>query len=115
VKEFRARIGRVRMKGGGADVRVIEGFAIPRGESASASLAREARECLQAGDIAAFVFLAISPEGRCHFAYRYESGCPLSRNLLPSYIEELTRTMIVTRAEASKVFDDMFEWRDGGA
>jgi hypothetical protein len=111
MNEFRARIGRVRMKSGGADVRVIEGFRVPDDdESPAATLHRTARELTAEGQVAAFVIAAFMTDGRVSFNWRYTDDCPMARTLMPPYIAELTRRYVLTREEASQRFNEMFEW-----
>ena len=112
MNEFRARIGRVRMKNGGADLRVIEGFA-PRERNAEetkeATLLRAAREIASEGPVATFVIVAFSPEGRSAFNWRFGEDSPISRTMLPGYVGELVRRYVVTSEEAAERFNEMFE------
>jgi hypothetical protein len=112
VNEFRARIRRVRMKGGGADVHIVEGFTPPPDgdESVEATLCRTAREYVEDGSLAAFMLIGFAPDGRVLFNWRYTDDCPMARTLMPSYMAELARRYVVTREEASARFKDMFEW-----
>ena len=113
--EFKARIGRVRMKNGGADVRLIEGFA-PRSreeeETPEATLLRSAREISAEGPVACFAIVSFSSEGKVAFNWRFTDESPIARTLLPSYISELVRRYMITREEASVRFNEMFEWRE---
>jgi hypothetical protein len=112
MNEFRARIGRIRMKNGGADVRVIEGCALPRDEDegVAATLHRTTLELTQEADLAAFVIVGWTAQGSVSFNWRYTDQCPMARTLIPPYVAELTRRYVVSREEASERFHEMFEW-----
>jgi len=110
MNEFRARIRRIRMKNGGADVRVIEGFSPPKDESVAAALLRASRDMVEDGPIGAFLTVAFTEGGGVMFNWKYTAECGLSRTLMVPYIAELARRYLLTREEASECFSDMFEW-----
>ena len=112
MNDFRARIGRVRMKSGGADVHIIEGFALPDEESPEATLNRSAREAADGGGVAAFALTVFMSDGRVLFNWRHTDECPIARTLLPEYIGELVRRYALTRHEAEETFDSMFQWAE---
>jgi hypothetical protein len=101
------------MKNGGAEVRVLGGFAAPaeNDESVEATLFRTARE-LTAEPIAAFMVVAFSPEGKTSFNWRWTEGSPIARTMMVPYIGELARRYVITREEASERFDEMFQWTE---
>jgi hypothetical protein len=111
--EFRARIGRIRMKNGGADVHVLNGFTPPdNDEAVEATLFRTAREIV-ADPVSAFMLVAFAPDGRTFFNWRWTDGSPISRTMMVPYIAELARRYVISREEASERFDEMFQWVDG--
>jgi hypothetical protein len=112
MNEFRARIGRVRMKNGGADVRVIEGFSPPKAEaeSVAGAMLRASRDMAEEGPIGAFLTVAFTESGGVLFNWKYTAECGLSRTLMVPYIAELARRYLLTREEASECFNDMFKW-----
>lgn len=100
--EFRARIARVRMKNGGADVTVLDG-------SDRSEIARDLVE--QAGiyaddtdadsQLAGYVLIAFYSDNARAVAYHRPEGVP--GELLPAYVSELVRRKCVTQAEACDV------------
>lgn len=112
MNEFRARIGRVRMKNGGADVRVLEGARSDwQGEETpEATLLRSAREIAAEGPVAAFVIVTFGPDGRTCFNSRFTDESPITRSLMPTYVAELVRRYVIVQEEARARFDDMFQW-----
>lgn len=111
MNEFRARIGRVRMKNGGADIRIVDGFRMPQeDESPDATLLRCAREFVEEEGTAAFLVVGWGADGKVLFNWRYTDDCPMARTLMPSYIAELTRRYVITTHEAEERFHEMFEW-----
>jgi hypothetical protein len=108
--EFRARIGKVRMKAG-AQVSVIEGGRKSPEGACEGDLMREAREAAEHGEMEAFLLVTIH-DGSARFSHRIERGCSFPRSLMPAYVAELIRRYALTEHDARKVFDDMFAWVD---
>ena len=112
MSEFHARISRVRMKSGGADIRIIEGTPYRddmmdiRGDIAQA--AREIAETVS--DLQGFVIIAIDGNGDDYTATRVLSDCPIPIPLMPAYVAELVRQSMLTKPSARNLFDDMFQW-----
>lgn len=112
MSEFAARIARVRMKKGGADLHIIEGWQEPEEESSAATLVRSAREYADVG-VAGFILLGFDNEGQVLFQHRTDGDLPIPRTLLPTYVAELVRRYVLTDTQARVVFDDMFKWVEG--
>jgi hypothetical protein len=114
--EFRARIGRVRMKSGGADVRILERKAVnPEGEDWRGTIVNGAKNVAQyATDdnpLAGYIVLGIFKDGSSSLGWRYDAeSAKVPRALLPHWVAELIRRDIITYGEAKDVFDSMFEW-----
>lgn len=113
--EFRARIGRIRMKNGGAEVRLLKGGVsdVPdrRGE-----LMRHARRLAemseQSDPLVGHIVIGFYASGKSSVGCFYDGDtCPVPRALLPAWTEELVRRDLVTDPEARDIFDQKFEWR----
>lgn len=113
--EFRARIGRIRMKNGGADLRVLSrpnAVADRRGE-----LMRHARRLAEMSEpsdpLVGHVVIGFYATGKSSVGCFYDGdSCPIPRALLPSWTEELVRRDLVTNPECREIFDQKFEWRE---
>lgn len=109
--DFRARIGRVRMKSGGADVHV---FHNPNavGEHALTVIERHARDIAgfsePDSELVGSVVIGMFSNGRTTMGFR----CPdtMGRTLATAWLIEAIRRDIVTAAECEDVFDSKFEW-----
>jgi hypothetical protein len=116
VSEFRARIGRIRMKNGGADVRVIDRkIDSGDGQDWRGSIQANARKIAEMGTeadpLVGYVVLGIFAEGGASMGYRYDfDRAPIPRMLLPAWIAELIRRDMLVNPEARDVFNEMFEW-----
>lgn len=117
--EFKARIGRIRMKNGGADVRVFDRKQVnPEGEDWRGGLVTSARKVAEfASDddpLAGYVVIGLFKSGMSSVGWRYDpdtAGVP--RVLLPHWIAEIVRRDLITEREARSVFDEMFAWVEG--
>jgi len=102
VTEFRARIARVRMKDGGADVVVLDG-------SDRCEIARDlveqagvyADDTDEASQLAGYVLIAFYSDNARAVAYHRPDSIP--GELLPAYVAELVRRKCVMQAEACDV------------
>lgn len=106
---FAARIGRVRMKAGGADVHIIDGWSSPDEETVGATLVRSARDYADVG-VHSFMLIGFDNSGDVLFQHRTDGKLPLPRTLLPAYVAEMIRRYVLTDTQARIVFDDMFQW-----
>jgi hypothetical protein len=112
--DFRARIGRVRMKSGGADVRVLHTPQPNDGgtENWRGKLIEHAKEVAgYEGVLDGYVVIGLWEDGCRSLAYRFSPRIP--RDLMPSYVAEMLRRDAITEHEAKETFNSMFEWRDG--
>lgn len=118
MSEFRARVGRIRMKNGGADIRVLNSEPInPNGEDWRGKIIVDARGVAdQATDdapLVGFIVIGMFSDGCTSVGFRYDKDrCPIPRALLPAWIAEVVRRDIVTAPEAEDTFNEMFEWQD---
>lgn len=115
--EARTRIGRVRMKNGGADVRVLHQQPANGEEDWRGSILKNARAVSeQATDdapLVGYVLVGIYADGCTSVGYRYDSKtCPIPRTLLPAWLAETVRRDLLINEEARDVFNEMFEWKE---
>lgn len=117
--EFRTRLRRVRMKNGGADVRVLDlPKPNPEGEDWRGSIIASAR---QIGEyvsdekpLVGYVILGLYGDGTTSLGWRYDFEiCPIPRALLPAWLAEVVRRDLISECEARDVFNEMFEWQEG--
>ncbi len=118
IGEFRARIGRIRMKNGGADVRVIDRSAVsPGGEDWRGNIIDCARKsaglATEDAPLVGFVVVGLYGDGAASVGYRYDlESRTIPRALLPEWIAEIIRRDMIAQPDAREVFNEMFEWRD---
>jgi hypothetical protein len=122
VSEFAARIGRIRMKAGGAEVRVLASKPGPDGKDDwRGALVRNAKTVAEMGTdadpLAGYVLVGIFCNGGVSVGYRYNFDAPNSipRRLLPSFVAEVIREDLISGEKAGEKFNEMFEWREGPA
>jgi len=120
VSEFRARIGRIRMKNGGAEVRVLTSKPGPDGaDDWRGAIVRNARAVAEMGTndnpLAGYVLVGIFEDGGTSVGWRYnfEARNAIPRMLLPSWLAEIVRRDLISGNEARGVFNEMFQWVDG--
>jgi hypothetical protein len=119
VTDFRARIGRVRMKNGGADLRLLSREPIdPDGENWRGKIIENARgiaeQATSGAPLVGYIVLGLYGDGCSSMSYRYDpERCPVPRMMLPEWIAEIIRRDMIVAPEACGVFNEMFEWRDG--
>jgi hypothetical protein len=113
--EFRARIGRVRMKNGGADVHVLaRANSDPDRRGEIVKHARMVAGHSQPDDpLVGHIVIGFFKSGKSSVGCHYDQNtCPVPRVLLPAWTEELVRRDLVTDPECREIFDQKFEWRD---
>lgn len=117
--EFRARIGRVRMKGGGADVVVIDREATnPDDENWCGKVVQNARSVAEQSTpespLIGYILIGFYSDGATSVGFRYDpERCAIPRALMPAWISEIVRREMITAPEAEAKFNVMFEWQDG--
>lgn len=114
MNEFAARISRVRMKSGGADVVVIDGsplvgeYIAIRGDMQNA-----VRQIIaNAEEIGGYVMIAFETDGSHHICHRLDDDCPIPRTLLPAYVTEIVRRTCIGQYDAEAKFHELFEWQE---
>lgn len=117
--EFRARIGRIRMKNGGADVRVLNREPVnPNGEDWRGKIVANARgvadQATDEAPLVGYLVVGLYADGASSVGFRYDyDRCPVPRMLIPAWVAEILRRDMITAPEAADKFNDMFEWREG--
>ena len=118
MNEFTARISRVRMKNGGADVRVIDRQPINEdGEDWRGSIVSNARNIAKLATddapLVGYLVVGFYADGGSSSGFRIDSDlCPLPSVLFPAWAAEIVRRDIVTAGEAEHRFETMFEWQE---
>lgn len=107
--EFAARISRVRMKSGGADVRVIEGLTPLHEDDWRGDILRNARQIVEWSNdvpLVGYVVVGLFANGKTSTGWRYDGQkCPVPMSILPAWVAEVIRRDIVTQSEAVDVFN----------
>lgn len=106
---FAARIGRVRMKNGGADVRVLNRVPVnANGEDWRGQIIANARAAAEyatdANPLSGYIVIALFGSGSTSVSYRYDPAlCPIPRSLFPAWVAEIIRRDLITEPEACHV------------
>lgn len=113
-----ARIGRVRMKNGGADVRVLHCHQVSGRENYRGKLVDHARiigDMDEPGsELVGFVLIGLFSDGKSTVGCRFDpTTSPIPRALLPAYVAEIIRRDLVTSAEAEEVACDVVNRANG--
>lgn len=117
MSEFRARISRVRMKNGGADVRVLNRKSANGEEDWRGTIVANARTIAEQATtdapLVGYVVVGLYADGASSVGFRYDlKRCPVPRTVIPAWIAEIIRRDMITAPEAAEVFDNKFEWVD---
>ena len=110
-----ARIGRVRLKNGGAEVRVLhrETPNAEGKESWAGALMAGARTAVEhaneSAPICGYVLVAFYADGCTWTSHRWGDESPMNRAMLPHLVAEIVRRDVITDREARSIFDEMFE------
>lgn len=111
MRDFRARISRVRMKEG-ASVTILPGGRQPDAESVHGLLRRYASQISDmdgpGSALDGFIVIGIFSDGMTSVGYDLPTRIP--RALAVPYLSEVMRRDIIMDAEAERVFDDKFQW-----
>ena len=114
--EFRARIHRVRMKSGGADLTVLHAAEPPNpdGEDWRGGVVRAARtlgeHATEKAGLVGYLVVGMYADGMTAVGFRYDiDRCPIPRALMPSWLAEVVRRDMITDGEARFVFNEMVE------
>lgn len=106
-----ARIGRIRMKNGGAEVRLIrQETPNPDGENWRGDIVRCARNIAghskPGSELVGFVVLGLFADGATSIGWRYDyERAMVPRAVLPAWIAEVIRRDLITHPEAVETFN----------
>lgn len=108
-----ARIGKITMKNGGAEDRLIR-QALPNGkENYRGVILEHARTMADQSDpgstLIGFVMVGLYSDGKSSMGCRYDpKTSPIPTALFPAYIAEIIRRDLITATEAESVACDVF-------
>jgi hypothetical protein len=118
--EFAVRLRKVRLKQGGAEVRVLRSQPGPDGgDDWRGAVVRNARKvadlATEDSPLVGYVLLGLYGDGATSVGYRYDTTAKgaIPRALLPSFIAEVVRRDLIANEGARDVFHEMFEWQGG--
>lgn len=114
-----ARIGRVRMKSGGAEVRVLHNSRKDGGgqENWCGEVVKSARIVADfsepGSELIGFVVLGLYSDGNHSLGFRFDpKRSPIPGVLMPSYVGELIRRDMITRKVACDVVNRSNGWKE---
>lgn len=99
------RIGRVKMKNGGADVHI---FPCQKRSEVADSLVRNAREMSEDDQIEGYFVITLLEHGQYNLAFRLSRDGYLTPTMAPAYIAEVVRRATATRQEIQDIIDELF-------
>jgi hypothetical protein len=113
------RIGKIRLKSGGAEIRVLNRAAPnPDGQNWRGELLRDARKIGEMGepgsDLVGFVIVGVFSDGTSTIGARWDKArCPIPKALLPSWVAEVLRRDMITTCEAERIACDVVNRANG--
>jgi hypothetical protein len=117
--DFAVRVRRVRLKDGGAEVRVLRSNPGPDGgDDWRGAVVRNARAVAEMATddspLVGYVLIGLYGDGAASVGYRYDNkaGNIIPRALIPAWIAEIIRRDMLAGEQAREVFHEMFEWRE---
>ncbi len=88
----RTRIGRVKFKAGGAEVRILDRVENEDGENYKGLIVKHARQIAEnEGEMVGFVVIGIFADGGYSEGCRLHKDAQIGRTMLPAYIAEIVR------------------------
>jgi hypothetical protein len=104
-----ARIGRIRHKDGGADVRIIRQTTPDKAgeENWCGQIVKSARTIAEQGsptsELVGFFVIGLFSDGAYSMGLRWDHDrSPIPRSLMPAYVEELIRQDLISRPDAER-------------
>lgn len=96
-----ARIGKIRLKAGGAEVRVLDRQTPHHGENWCGKIVDNARGIAShdqdGARLVGYVIMGLFSDGSHSTAWRYDPALsPIPRRLLPAYVAEVVREDLIT-------------------
>lgn len=111
-----ARIGRIRLKSGGAEVRLIRQETPDPGDENWRGKIIEAARAISGFDepgseLVGYVVVGLFSDGACSTGWRYDAKrSPIPRALMPAYVAEIIRRDVVTHVEAVETVNRANGW-----
>lgn len=104
------RISRVRMKNGGADVRVLHSPVSPiDDENWGGKMVEHARNLASQGEVLGYVVAAVYADGNHSFGSRIDHDrCAIPRTAWPALMADITRRYLVSAQAAREVIEDEY-------
>lgn len=91
-----ARIGRIRMKNGGADVRILRQVVNADGENLRGKMVSNARAiAADPADMAGYFVIGLFANGEYSIGFRLRKDHFIGATLLPSYVAEVLRREVL--------------------
>lgn len=91
-----ARIGKIRLKAGGAEVRLLRRDVRPDGENYQGLIIKHARMIAEnEPDMVGFVVVGIFADGSYDCGLRLDADAVIGRTMLPSYVADVLRRAVL--------------------
>lgn len=103
-----ARIGKITLKQGGAEVRVLHRSEPNGGENWRGTMIQHARMIAEMpGEVTGFVMVGMFSDGTYSMSFRLDPDSPLGPTMLPTYVADILRRDIIGPkvVEENLVFD----------
>lgn len=102
-----ARIGRVRMKDGGADLHILRNPEPNDGENWRGKVVAHARKVAEydepGSELVGFCVIGLFSDGAASVGVRWDNKrSPIPRALMPAYVAEVIRRDLITSPEAEE-------------
>lgn len=116
-----ARIGKIRMKAGGAEIRILRRTTENNGENWRGTIVEHAKIIAEAATpeckLVGFLVLGMFSNGTISNGWRYDHSSPgvLPRAVLPAYVSEIVRREMITGPEAQEAARVVFNRANGYA
>lgn len=103
-----ARIGKIRLKAGGAEVRVLRNVAADPADNLRGKIIGHAKMIADMGkpgsELVGFITIGLFADGKSTVGCRFDpNSSPIPKSLIPSWAAEILRRDLITSAEAEEV------------
>lgn len=111
------RIGKIKLKAGGAEVRILERPERPDGESWAGAIVQNAQNIAgfsESGcELAGYFIIGLFSDGGHASGFRWDSTkVPFDRRLLPGFVAEIVREKLITEACARTLVNQANGYED---
>jgi len=97
------RIGRVRLKSGGADVHLLP---ISTASDVSKALVRNARTISECEGLTGYFIIGLYKDGSHNLGFRIDPEGVVGPTMAPSYVADIVRRATATRQEIIEMFEE---------